>query len=141
LELLRWLVRWGRHQRLELKHQPVSFEGQMIHLTPHLENGEAELCFTHRLLMPNGDFQPLDKAKFFSGRPPLALVDRTFYLLWSVPPASLLEYWTKSPSIPVRKLSHRLRTHLRKTQSAGGVDWEQLCTTHKATAQFVFELN
>jgi len=141
LELLQWLVRWGRHQRLELKHQPLTFEGQMIHLTPHLENAEAELCFTHRLLMPNGELQPLEKAKFFLGRPPLALIDRTFYLLWSVPPASLLDYWAKTPAIPVRKLSHRLRTHLRKTQSVSGVDWEQLCTTHKGMPQFVFELN
>jgi len=29
---------------------------------------------------------------------------------------------------------------LRKTQSNNGVDWEQLCMTHKATPQFVFEL-
>ena len=42
--------------------------------------------------------------------------------------------------MPVRKLSHRLLLHLRKTQSNHGVDWEQLCVTHPATPQFVFEL-
>ena len=42
LELLQWLVHWGRNQRLELKHQPLSFDGQMVHLAPHLENGETE---------------------------------------------------------------------------------------------------
>src|SRR5439155_20283088 len=141
LELLQWLVRWGRHQRLELKHQALRFEGQMIDLVPHLENGEAELCFTQRLLMPDKELQPLEKAKFFLGRPPLALIDRTFYLLRNGPPAALLEYWAKTPCIPVGKLSHRLRTHLRKTQSADGLEWEQLCVTHQARPQFVFELS
>ena len=42
--------------------------------------------------------------------------------------------------MPVRKLSHRLLLHLRKTQSNHGVDWEQLCVTHTAAPQFVFEL-
>ena len=141
LDLLQWLVRWGHTQRLELKHQPLIFDGQLVLLGPHLDHGEADLSFTHRLILPNNDVQPLDKAQFFLGRPPLVLLDRTFYLLRNVPPPSLLEYWTKTPSIPVRKLSHRLRTQLRKTQSAEGVDWEQLCVTHQATPQFVFELN
>ena len=30
--------------------------------------------------------------------------------------------------------------HLRKTQSNHGVDWDQLCVTHAARPQFVFEL-
>ena len=42
--------------------------------------------------------------------------------------------------MPVRKLSHRLLLHLRKTQSNHGVDWEQLCVAHPAAPQFVFEL-
>src|SRR5206468_11132821 len=96
---------------------------------------------THQLELPNGEVLPLDKAQFFMGHPPMVLIDGTFYLLRNVPPASLLEYWAKTPSVPVRKLSHRLRTHLRKTQSAQGVDWEQLCITHTALPQFVFELN
>ncbi len=40
----------------------------------------------------------------------------------------------------MRKLSHRLLMHLRKTQSSHGVDWEQLCVAHPAKPQFVFEL-
>jgi hypothetical protein len=42
--------------------------------------------------------------------------------------------------VPVRKLSHRLLMHLRTSESDQGVDWEQLCVTHKASPQFVFEL-
>jgi hypothetical protein len=42
--------------------------------------------------------------------------------------------------VPVRKLSHRLLLHLRKTQSNHGVDWESLCIAHPATPQFIFEL-
>ena len=113
----------------------------MISLSPFLENGEGELSFTHRLMMPNNEAQPLDKAQFFLGRPPLVLLDRTFYLVRNVPPTPLLDYWAKAPSTPVRKLSHRLRTQLRKTQAANGVDWEQLCISHQARPQFVFELN
>src|SRR5205085_5261129 len=137
-ELLQWLVRWGYNQRLELKHQPLKFDGQIVHLRPHLENGEVELSFTQRLLMPDQGLQSLEKAQFFLGRPPLVLLDRTFYLLRNVPPPSLLAFWAKPPSIPVRNLSHRLRTKLRKTQSTHGVDWEQLCLTHRALPQFVF---
>jgi len=96
-ELLQWLVRWGRDQRLEFKHQPLIFEGQVIQLGPHLENSDTELCFTHKLLLPSGDTLSLDKAQFFLGRPPLALVDRSFYLLRNAPPPSLLEYWAKTP--------------------------------------------
>ncbi len=140
-ELLQWLVHWGHNQRLELKHQPLIFDGQMVHLSPHLENAEVDISFTHRLVLPNKEVQALNKAQFFAGRPPLVLLDRTFYLLRNVPPASLLEFWAKTPSVPVRKLSHRLRTQLRKTQSAHGLDWEQLCVTHQAMPQFVFELN
>ena len=40
----------------------------------------------------------------------------------------------------MRKLSHRLLMHLRKTQSSHGVDWEQLCVAHAARPQFIFEL-
>ena len=52
----------------------------------------------------------------------------------------MLKYLAQQPSVPVRKLSHRLLLHLRKTQSNHGVDWEQLCVAHPATPQFVFEL-
>ena len=52
----------------------------------------------------------------------------------------MLEYLASKPSVPVRKLSHRLLLHLRKSQSNHGVDWEQLCVAHPASPQFVFEL-
>src|SRR5262249_50277023 len=113
---------------------------QILELTPHLENGQAELSFTHRLALPAGQTLPFNAAKFFTGLPPLALIDHTFYLLRNAPPLSLLEYWSDNPAVPVRKLSHRLRTHLRKIPSHGGVDWEQLCVTHKARPEFLFEL-
>jgi hypothetical protein len=141
LELLQWLSRWGNTGRLEMAGKTLRFSGQIIAFTPHLENGSAEISFTQRLTLPDGSLEPLTAAKFFSGRPPLALVNDTFYLLRNTPPAVLLDYWNATPAIPVRKLSYRLRTHLRKTKSASGIDWEQLCIAHKAVPQFVFELN
>lgn len=141
LDLLQWLARWGHAKRLEVNGGHLAFPGQVIDLTPHLENGHSELSFTHRLTLPGGDVQPLAKARFFAGRPPLALIDQTFYLLRNAPPPSLLENWVQTSAVPVRKLSHRLLTQLRKTQSRHGVDWEQLCVTHAAVPQFVFELN
>jgi SNF2 family DNA or RNA helicase len=42
--------------------------------------------------------------------------------------------------VPVRKLSQNFRTQLRRTQAGRGVDWDQLCVTHTAKPQFVFEL-
>jgi superfamily II DNA or RNA helicase len=141
LDLLQWLARWGLSQRLEFDNDYLQFHGQIASLAPHLENGDKELSFTHRILMPDGQPQPLADAKFFAGRPALILVGRTFYLLRNVPPPSLLEFWTETPAIPVQKLSHRLRTQLRKNHSNNGADWEQLCVTHKAVPQFVFELS
>ena len=142
LELLQWLARWGQGARLELAPGggSLKFEGHVAELVPHLENGGPELFFTHRVVLPDGSICPLNDVHFFSARPPLALVGNTFYLLRNAPPAALLEYWARKPAIPVRKLSHRLLKQLRKTRSAPGVDWEQLCVVHSATPQFIFEL-
>jgi superfamily II DNA or RNA helicase len=140
LELLQWLARWGHSPRLELNGGHVQFHGQLAALTPHLENGSAELSFTHRVTLHDGAAHQLTSARFFAGRPALALVDHTFYLLRNVPPPSLLEYWAETPAVPVRKLSHRLRTHLRRHHARHGVDWEQLCVMHTAIPQFFFEL-
>jgi superfamily II DNA or RNA helicase len=141
-ELLQWLARWGNSTRLTLAEdgQPLQFHGQIIALTPHLENGDKELSFTHRFALPGGENHSVAAAKFFNHQPPLALVGNTFYLLRNAPPSRVLKYLAHKPSLPVRKLSHRLLLHLRKTQSNQGVDWEQLCVTHKAAPQFVFEL-
>jgi superfamily II DNA or RNA helicase len=142
LELLQWLARWGQGSRLELASGlgGLKFQGQVATLTPHLENGDAELSFMHRVTLPDGEIHPLSNVQFFSHRPPLALVGNTFYLMRNAPPPVLLEHWEKKPSIPVRKLSHRLLKQLRQTKSVPGVDWEQLCVAHPAVPQFTFEL-
>ncbi len=141
-ELMQWLARWGHTTRLEMNGatQPLQFHGQIIALAPHLENGDKELSFTHRFSLPGGELHSVADAKFFNHQPPLALVGSTFYLLRNAPPTRVLKYLANKPSVPVRKLSHRLLLHLRKTQSKNGMDWEQLCVTHKAAPQFVFEL-
>ena len=139
-ELLQWLARWGHSPRLECDGQPLHFHGQIAALTPHLDNGDKELSFTHRLELPGGENHSIADAKFFNRQPPLALVNGTFYLLRNAPPPPVLKYLAHKPSVPVRKLSHRLLLHLRKTQSNHGVDWEQLCVAHPARPQFVFEL-
>ena len=145
MELWHWLARWGQTPRLELAAaQPppnaLQFPGEVAQLTPHLENGDRELAFTHRLTVPGGQAHSLDQVRFFDCRPPLALAGHTFYLLRNAPPSQLLEHWASRPALPVRKLSHRLLTHLRNTQSDYGVNWEQLCVAHLAKPQFVFEL-
>jgi hypothetical protein len=169
-ELLQWLARWGGTDRLELqngdgqahnpppadpsrqstatadgthgvtRHATLKFHGQIAALTPHLENGDKELSFTHRLTLPGGESHSIADAKIFNRQPPLALIGCTFYLLRNAPPAPVLKYLAHKPSMPVRKLSHRLLLHLRKTQANNGVNWEQLCITHQAAPQFIFEL-
>ena len=144
LELLHWLARWGHTQRLELANADgekwICFGGQLAELTPHLERGQPELSFTHRLQLPREESCPLSAVQFFNDRPPLVLVGHTFYLLRNAPPPQLLEHWAIQPFVPVRKLSHRLLVHLRRVQTNHGVDWEQLCVTHSAKPQFIFEL-
>ena len=120
--------------------QALEFHGEVAELTPHLENGAQELAFTHQLTVPGGKAYPLSEVRFFNRHPPLALVGRTFYLLRNAPPPEVLEHWASQPAVPMRKLSHRLLMHLRKTQSSHGVDWEQLCIAHAAKPQFIFEL-
>ena len=139
-ELLRWLAYWGHTTRLEYNGKPISFHGQIVQLTPHLDNGAPDLSFSQRLTLPEGLTLPLSRARFFAGQPPLALIDHTFYLVRNAPPPELLDFWQRTPSIPVRKLTPRLRTHLRKLRLGGQVNWDELCITHKARPQFVFEL-
>jgi len=139
-ELLQWLARWGHTTRLECDGKPLQFHGQVALLSPHLENGDKELSFTHYVVLPDGKNHSVAEVKFFNRQPPLALVNGAFYLLRNAPPPAVLKYLAHKPSVPVRKLSHRLLLHLRKTQSNHGVNWEQLCVTHKAAPQFVFEL-
>jgi hypothetical protein len=144
LELLEWLARWGRAGRLEWvcggEPQPLEFDGQVAELTPCLENGHGDLSFTHCLTAPGGRAHSLAEVRFFSHHPPIALAGHTFYLVRNAPPAQLLASWSNQPAVPVRKLSHRLLMHLRRTQADRGVDWEQLCITHPAAPEFTFEL-
>ncbi len=142
LELLQWLVRWGDKGRLRMgpANEPVFFHGHMAELSPHLEKLNGELSFTQNLILPDGRRHPLGAVKFFAGRPSLALVENTFYLLRAAPPDSLLNSWAQKQSMPVSKLSHRLLTKLRKTQSEGDVNWEQLCIVQTARPRFTFEL-
>lgn len=140
LQLLEWLARWGHNGRLLCAEtgQPLEFHGQVAELTPHLDNGDSELLFTHRLRLSDGHTHPLAEAKFFSGQPAVVRVGPVFYLLRNSPPPEVLEYWATRNSLPVRKLSARLLIHLRRTQSSG--PWEKLCVTHRARPQFLFEL-
>ncbi len=144
LDLLFWLARWGNNSRLELASsqacKPLRFLGEVAELTPHLEHSGGDLSFTHRLTAPGPLAYPLNQVFFFNERPPLVLAGQTFYLLRNPPPAQVLEFWTRRPALPVRKLSHRLLTQLRRTQAENGLDWEGLCVAHAALPRFVFEL-
>jgi superfamily II DNA or RNA helicase len=141
-ELLQWLARWGHTDRLEsaANGRPIHFHGHIVALAPHLENGDKELSFTHRIALPGGEVHSVADAKFFNRQSPVALVGNEFFLLRNAPPNGVLKHLAQKPSVPVRKLSHRLLLHLRKSQANHGVDWEQLCVAHPASPQFVFEL-
>lgn len=142
-ELLTWLVRWGDSDRMRSAEDraPYKFNGQIAELAPDLQNGKSDLAFTHRLRLPDGSLHSLQDAVFFAGKPTLVLVADTFYFLRNSPPSSLLGRWVKKPVAPVRKLSHRFITQLRKSSANGEVDWDQLCVSHKARPRFVFEMN
>lgn len=142
LDLLQWLARWGNNGRLEMTgaNQVLSFDGQIADLVPHLDNGDHDLTFSHRLRLATGHTHALSQALFFAGRPPLALVDHTFYLLRKPPPPTLLGSLAQAPVIPVPRLSHRFLTQLRKTHSDHGVDWNRVCVVHTGKPRFTFEL-
>lgn len=95
LELLQWIARWGHHGRLlmECGTKPIVYHGQVVELTPHLQNGDQELSFTQRIKLSNGELRPLTDAMWFSGQPPLAFVDDTFYLLRNSPPENCWSPW------------------------------------------------
>ena len=70
----------------------------------------------------------------------MSLIGSEVFLLRDAPSQEVLGSWVKMEKAPVSKLTHRLLTKLRKISSTNGINWEQLCKTHKATPQFVFEL-
>ena len=166
-DLLTWLAMWAHGQRLELtgKATNLQFHGQLAELKPHLETVDGDLSFTHLLALPDGQVRPLAECYFMVGSPQLVLVENEFYILRNAPPATLLGAWAQRPVLPVKKLSHRLLNELRKSQTTkpratsgngdaqvanGGnghtivaateADWSQLCITHTAKPQFIFEL-
>ena len=142
-DLLHWLTRWGHTTRLESANgtPPLQFHGEMAELVPHLDSSDHDLAFTHRLHLPGGEMLGVQDVRFFNARPPLVLVGHSFFLLRNTPPAAVLDYWATQPSIPVRKLSHRLLLHLRKSHGTEpGVNWEQLCIVHHGKPQFTLEL-
>jgi hypothetical protein len=141
IDLLQWLARWGHGSRMELAGSGhLQFRGEMLSFAAHLAKDTEELAFTQQLQTPDGKSRPLTDAKFFGGLPQLALLDNTAYLLRNSPPQELLAAWIPKPFLPVRKLSHRLLTHLSRSHGKRS-DWEQLCKAHTAIPQFVFELN
>jgi hypothetical protein len=142
IELLQWLSRWGPSGRFELAGASthVRFHAQLAELTPHLQEQESELSFTHQLRLPTGETRSLDEVRFFAGEPPLVLLKENFFLLRNPPPSELLDRWIEKPFLPVRKLSHRLLTQLRKSNNGHNSAWAQLCVAHSAVPQFVFEL-
>lgn len=142
LDLLQWLVRWGDPPRIEWEGSTdnLSFTGQMIEFVPHLSGTEGELMFEHQVRLPGGQWLPIDQVRFLAGQPLLAVVHPALYLVKNAPPPALLPELLARPSVPVRKLSHRLLKHLRTLGSRNGSDWESLCDAHPAKPRFLFEL-
>ena len=142
LDLLQWLARWGSVGRLEYDKNgtPLHFNGQMAELTPQLEKLDDELCFTHALKLPSKKALPLTHGVYFSGQPAIVLAGDEFYILKNAPTAGLLSQLNHKPVIAVTKLSHRLLTHLRKNAVGSKSHWDELCISHTAKPQLIFEL-
>ncbi|MBG88443.1 MAG: serine/threonine protein phosphatase [Verrucomicrobiales bacterium] len=142
LELLQWLAQWGQHNRLELNdtQQPLRFEGNIAQVEPNIETGKGELSFTHTIKLPNGEKADVNKAIWFGGQPALLLLENTIHIVRNAPPETVVQTLTAQPKVPVQNLSHRFITHLRRSNQAKGINWDELCTSHPARPQFVFEL-
>ena len=142
IDLLRWLAKWGGG-RLErgTKGAPLRFSGRLAELLPQLEKREEELCFAHVLKTPKKEAVPLAETPCFAGQPSIILAGDEFFLLRNAPDPDLLGRIQRKPVIAVGKLSHRLLTHLRKNAAGSESHWEELCATHTAKPQFVFELD
>ena len=141
-DLLKWLVQWGKTDRIELESEgkPIEFMGRIIEMEPDLEKDKSNLYFTHTVKLPGKKSCPMSDVIFFAGEPTLALIGTEVFLLRNAPSAEVLGNWASKQKAPVSKLTHRLLTNLRKIKTTNGVNWEQLCETHKATPRFVFEM-
>ena len=145
LELLHWLARWGHTPRLELAAERraaagagVPRRGRRADAAPGkrregaVVHAPADRAGRQSLSVERGAVLQPPPAAGAGGAHVLPAAQRAA--------AAVLEHWASQPAVPVRKLSHRLLMHLRKTQSSHGVDWEQLCVAHAAKPQFIFEL-
>ena len=141
-DLLKWLVQWGGTSRLtfEGSNKSVRFMGRVIEMEPSLDKEKSNLYFTHLVNLPNKKTCQMADVTFFSGEPALALIESEVFLLRNAPPAEVLGGWKSKGRAPVSNLTHRLLTNLRKIKSTKGLEWEQLCQTHKATPKFIFEM-
>jgi hypothetical protein len=138
-ELLQWLARWGQTPRLELTAGRCNSTARSPRSRRIWKTATRSFPSRTGSRCPAAKFIPWRREILFR-QPPLALVGGTFYLLRNAPPPAVLKYLARKPAVPVRNLSHRLLLHLRKTQVGHGVNWEQLCVTHPAAPQFIFEL-
>ncbi len=143
-DLLTWLAKFATGSRLELQGTAnnLLFAGRVATLQPRLETIEEEMSFTHVLQLSEGGSRTLPECQFFQGEPPLVLVGNEFHVVRDAPPPRLLGAWAQRPVVPVRRLSQRLLTELRRNRPVGSetADWGALCETHSAKPQFVFEL-
>ena len=138
-ELLQWLARWGHTNRLELADngQPLHFQGRGRWHSRRISK-TATRNFPSRTASRLPGWRkiiPLAMCKIFQSRqPPLALGGQHVLSCCATRRRRrVLRHLVNQPSVPVRKLSHRLLLHLRKTQSNHGVDWEQ--PLHRASPQ------
>jgi len=119
---------------------PLRFRGQLARFIYRLDNGDQELSLAHSLETPGGSF-PLSEAHYFTGELPLVLVGGEFYMIENPPSVKLLGGLLEKPVLPIRKLSHRLLTQLRRAHAQQDKRWDSLCVNHKARPQFIFELS
>ncbi len=142
-DLLRWLARWGKTNRLLLDgtHQSLSFEGQVADIFPSITKVDETLGLTPNICLPDGTRWAFHQVRYLMGEPVVVVVETRCFLLARPPHQTLLSKWGDQESIPVQKLSHRLLTHLRKHSQVEESDfWNELCISHQAVPQFTFQL-
>jgi len=142
IELLQWLARWATGNRLELAGAgaPIVFNGEVAELLPSIQKDKAGLHFTHVLQLPGGETHPAGDAIWLAGEPSMTVLGNRFYLVRNAPPEHVVATLAGTRAFPVAKLSHRFITQLRRNNHIDDADWDNLCVSHKARPQFVFEL-
>lgn len=143
LELLLWLARWGRTDRLESAETgaPYRFEGRTVEFEPWFEQQDGDMLFRPRFRLPDRSAVDAARVRFFSFEPGVVLIGNTFYLLVeSVPPPGVIEFWASGGAVSVNKLGQRLLLHFHKSAPEQVRDRLQICVVHRARPRFVFEL-